>query len=193
MKIAFLGTHGVGKTALCYDVSGYLQRKGIYVELVLETAREAYSAGFKLNEGTSKEAQEWILFRQIQKEIEAKNRINGNKKALIICDRSLLDNYAYYVNKFGRNPEIEGLIKERMMGYDFLFLVPVFYSDNGIEDDKIRSTNKEFQFAILRVVDELIKDFKLEVIKLPLPSSEDDNMNNKLWVEYVAEKVFSKL
>ena len=79
------------------------------------------------------------------------------------------------------------------MGYDFLFLVPVFYSDNGIEDDKIRSTNKEFQFAILRVVDELIKDFKLEVIKLPLPASEDDNMNNNLWVEYVAEKLFSKL
>lgn len=194
MKIAFIGTHGVGKTALCYDVAGFLQRKGIHVELVLETAREAYSAGFKLNEGTSKEAQEWILFRQIQKEIEALNRIKeNNKKALVVCDRSLLDNYVYYVNKFGRNKELEELIKEKIKGYDFLFIVPIFYSEDEIQEDSVRSTNKEFQIAIAGLVEELIRDFKVNTVRLPLPNTDEDSKNNRLWVEFVFEKINAKL
>ena len=40
MKIAFIGTHGVGKTTLCYDLAAALKKRDLTVELVREVARE---------------------------------------------------------------------------------------------------------------------------------------------------------
>jgi len=34
MKLAFIGTHGVGKTTLCYDLAAVLKRQGINVDMV---------------------------------------------------------------------------------------------------------------------------------------------------------------
>ena len=39
MKIAFIGTHGVGKTTLCYDLAALLKRQGLNVDVVKEVAR----------------------------------------------------------------------------------------------------------------------------------------------------------
>ena len=39
MKIAFIGSHGVGKTTLCFDLAARLQRLDLSVEIVKETAR----------------------------------------------------------------------------------------------------------------------------------------------------------
>ena len=39
MKIAFIGSHGVGKTTLCYDLAGALKREGVHVDMVKEVAR----------------------------------------------------------------------------------------------------------------------------------------------------------
>ena len=39
MKIAFIGTHGVGKTTLCYDVVAALKRRGVNADIVKEVAR----------------------------------------------------------------------------------------------------------------------------------------------------------
>ena len=40
MKVAFIGTHGVGKTTLCYDLAAALKKRDLTVELVREVARE---------------------------------------------------------------------------------------------------------------------------------------------------------
>ena len=34
MKLAFIGTHGVGKTTLCYDLASALKRQRINVDMV---------------------------------------------------------------------------------------------------------------------------------------------------------------
>ncbi len=39
MKIAFIGSHGVGKTTLCYDLAARLKRQDRAVDLVKEAAR----------------------------------------------------------------------------------------------------------------------------------------------------------
>ena len=39
MKIAFIGSHGVGKTTLCYDLAARLKRQDRAVDLVKEVAR----------------------------------------------------------------------------------------------------------------------------------------------------------
>ena len=58
MKIAFIGTHGVGKATLCYDLAALLKRQGIDADIVKEVAR---LSPLPINRQTSLEAQTWIL------------------------------------------------------------------------------------------------------------------------------------
>ena len=97
MKIAFIGTHGVGKTTLCFDVAARLKRLDLAVELVKEVAR---GCPLPINRDTTLDAQEWILHTQIAQEIAACARYQ-----VVICDRSALDNYAYLVHQVGRRGE----------------------------------------------------------------------------------------
>ena len=39
LKVAFVGTHGVGKTTLCFDLASQLKRLDLGVDLVKEVAR----------------------------------------------------------------------------------------------------------------------------------------------------------
>lgn len=39
LKIAFVGTHGVGKTTLCFDLAAHLKRLDLNIDLVKEVAR----------------------------------------------------------------------------------------------------------------------------------------------------------
>ena len=68
MKIAIIGTHGCGKTALAFSLCTELQKRGHRVELVVEMARHS---PFPINEATSEEGQLWILHRHIVAELEA--------------------------------------------------------------------------------------------------------------------------
>ena len=45
MKIAFIGTHGVGKTTLCYELAAALKRLDLSVDLVKEVARVVGGGG----------------------------------------------------------------------------------------------------------------------------------------------------
>ena len=94
MKVAFIGTHGVGKTTLCYELAAALKREGIHVDIVKEVAR---LSPLPINQKTSLEAQTWIFLTQMAEEIRS-----GSQHDVIVCDRSVLDNYAYMMLAFGR-------------------------------------------------------------------------------------------
>ena len=94
IKVAFVGTHGVGKTTLCYDLASQLKRLDCGVDLVKEVARRC---PLPINEETTPDAQAWILHTQIAEEIAA---VAANE--VVVCDRSVLDNYAYLVARVGR-------------------------------------------------------------------------------------------
>ena len=85
MKIAFIGTHGVGKTTLCFELAAALKRLDMSVDLVKEVAREC---PLPINRETTQEAQNWILHSQIAREIELAPHFDA-----IICDRAVLDNW----------------------------------------------------------------------------------------------------
>jgi len=40
VKIAFIGSHGVGKTTLCFDLASRLKRLDMGVDIVKEVARD---------------------------------------------------------------------------------------------------------------------------------------------------------
>lgn len=148
VKVAFVGTHGVGKTTLCFDLAAQLKRLDLGVDIVKEVARRC---PLPINERTTYDAQAWILHTQIAEEIEA-----AAMYEIVICDRSVLDNYAYLVARVGRRPELDPLVADWLRGYDALFKVPVL---NAPAFDGQRAVSPTFQLEIDAIIDQLIAAF----------------------------------
>ena len=146
MKLALIGTHGVGKTTLAFEICSLLKKADYNVELVTEVARRS---PFPVNEATTLEGQLWILHAQIAAELDAARAAN------VICDRSVLDNYCYLVNKFGRQPRLEAWLDWWMQSYTLLVGVPPLA--DGIPPDGFRSENLEFQERIHELIGEMLE------------------------------------
>ena len=157
-KVALVGTHGVNKTTIAYELAGVLKRKGQTVELLTEIAREC---PFPLNEQATREAYQWIIARQVQLEIEKSPRAD-----VLVCDRSVLDNFAYYARRYGtKGEEAEALgmyCRSWMRTYDLLVRLPVTQT---LAPDGFRSTDAEFQREIDRLCDELFESAYTETTK----------------------------
>jgi nicotinamide riboside kinase len=148
LKLALIGTHGVGKTTLAYEICSRMKKTGENVELVAEVARRS---PFPVNAATTLEGQLWILHAQIAAELDA-SRSAPN----VVCDRSVLDNYCYLVNKFGRQPQLEAWLAWWMRTYDLLAGVPL--SETEIQPDGFRSEDRAFQRRIHELLKELLDD-----------------------------------
>ena len=70
-KIAFVGSHGVGKTTLCYGLAARLKAKDLSLDVVGEVARRC---PLPINRATTLFAQGWILHTQIADELLASAR-----------------------------------------------------------------------------------------------------------------------
>ncbi|MFH1763016.1 MAG: AAA family ATPase [Gemmatimonadota bacterium] len=171
MKIAFMGSHGVGKTTLCFDVAARLKRLDLGVDLVKEVAR---ACPLPINKDTTLEAQAWILHTQIAEEIAAAARYQ-----VVVCDRSVLDNYAYLVHQAGQRREYDALIREWMGSYDGLFKVPVLHPPSF---DGTRDTSGSFQMEVDQVIDGLLEKFEVSHHRLD-PQERDG------WVDAVIRAV----
>lgn len=146
MKIAFIGTHGIGKTTLAYELCNELKKQHLDVGFIDEIARRC---PFPINEATSLEAQTWILATTIARELEL-NKIYPN----VICDRAVIDNYVYLYHKFGHIPELHSLASYWVRTYDLLFKVP--FTRKYLRPDGVRSTDVEFQEAIDQKLEQLL-------------------------------------
>jgi len=170
-KLAFIGTHGVGKTTLCYDLGAVLKKRGLHVDLVKEVAR---LSPLPINRKTSLEAQLWILTTQIAEEIRS-----GALHEVVVCDRSVLDNYAYLVFAAGRQRWLEPLVNRWMKTYDLLFKVPI---SGSAAADGVRDTDEFFMRQIDRLVDDLVEERGLPCERLPDGRREE-------WADLVKESV----
>ena len=157
MKLALIGTHGVGKTTLAHDAGALLKQTGRHAELVTEVVRRC---PFPVNEQTTLEAQLWILHTQIAAELEAAHR-----SPLVLCDRSVLDHYCYLVNRCGRQPELERWLTRWLDSYTLLAGVPLvresIYAEGFRQPtlaDGFRSTDRAFQQRIDAVLKELLTE-----------------------------------
>ena len=155
MKIAFIGSHGVGKTTLCFDLASRLKRLDRSVDIVKEVAREC---PLPINESTTLEAQAWILHTQIAQELASAARNED-----VICDRSVLDNYAYLVHRVGRRPEYDALVQAWTATYDTLIKVPVIQPPSF---DGTRAVSRTFQLEIDAGIDALIAAFGVTAHRL---------------------------
>lgn len=174
MKVAFIGTHGVGKTTLCYDMVACLKRRGVNADMVKEVAR---LSPLPINRQTSLDAQIWILMTQVAEEIRS-----AAQHEVVVCDRSVLDNYAYLARACGRQPELEAFVVYWMRSYDRLFKVPV----TGLAPpDGVRDVDDRFVTGIDALVDELLAEHAITHRRL-------DPGERPQWVPMALESVMAE-
>ncbi len=155
MKVALIGSHGVGKTTLCFELAARLKRRGFDVDIVREIAR---GCPLPINQETTREAQEWILHTQIAAEIEASAR-----HELVLCDRAVIDNYCYLVQAAGASPEWESMLDRWLPTYDLLVHVPVWTPPAF---DGVRAVEPGFQQQIELLLEGILKARDISVLRL---------------------------
>jgi hypothetical protein len=148
LKLALIGTHGVGKTTLAYEICSLLKKADHNVDLVTEVARRS---PFPINDATTLDGQLWILHEQIATELNVSSRAEH-----LICDRSVLDTYCYLVNKFGRQRHLEQWLSWWLDSYSLLVSVPPMA--DGIPPDGFRSENLEFQDRIHDLIEDVLSE-----------------------------------
>ena len=150
IKIAVIGAHSTGKTSMCKQLKKWLEQQGLHVKLVSEIARKC---PYPLNEKTSLQAQQWVFDKQVEAE---KKHADCD---VLICDRSVLDNYAYLHYVEGEHEEFFSNIKEHLGSYDALLVTRINHH-LAIEDDGFRSMDKEFRREIQSIIYDKINNLR---------------------------------
>jgi nicotinamide riboside kinase len=156
VKVALIGTHGVGKTTLCFELAARLKRRDVDVELVREVARRC---PMPINRETSVAAQGWILHTQMAWELEAEAL-----HPMVLCDRSVLDNYCYLLHAAGPQPTWESQLSSWLTTYDVLIKVPIWTQPRW---DGVRDTDIAFQRDIDELIDAQLDARALHALRLP--------------------------
>jgi len=154
LKFAFIGTHGVGKTTLCFELAALLKKRDRVVEMVHEVAR---FCPLPINRDTTIDAQSWILHTEIASELQA-----AHKAEIVICDRSVLDNFCYLLSA-GRAPVLEPLVRWWTATYQLLIKVPIV-SPPGF--DGLRDTDATFQRAIDEKIESILLEWGIPAVRL---------------------------
>jgi nicotinamide riboside kinase len=143
-KIAFIGSHGIRKTTAALSFAGVMQRAGRSVEFAREVVRDN---PLGMNERATPEAQLWVLTSQIRRELEL-----GVKAEVVVTDRGVMDNFAYYLRTAGGEDPyaIEPLVRAWSRTYD---LVVRLMPDVAVRADGVRSTNDRFRDEVEAILD----------------------------------------
>jgi nicotinamide riboside kinase len=174
-KIALIGSHGVGKTTLCFGLAARLKERDVSLDVVHEVARRC---PLPINEETGVASESWILHTQIAEELIAQTRY-----PVVVCDRSALDNYVYLLLAAGEQPGLETLVNWWMTTYDLLVHVPIVEAP---QSDGVRAEDPAFQRAIDDRLDRELAARGLEARRL-------DPCGRSGWLDAVESAVVDRL
>jgi len=175
MKVALIGSHGVGKTTLCFELAAALKRRNIDLEMVREVARRC---PLPINQETTVAAQEWILHTQVAWEIEA-----AASSDTVLSDRSVLDNYCYLVHSAGTIRAWEVFLDHWMPTYDLLVHVPISERPSF---DGVRAVDPNFQETIELLLEGMVAARGLKPLRLAADSRND-------WCETIVDFLLPSL
>lgn len=159
IKIGIMGTHGTGKTTLASELvlKHKKENPSLNVRIMAEVAR---MCPYPINEAATRRSQRWIWAAQMVAELE------GMRNDVLICDRTILDNLAYS-KLLGFDRILNDFLKTSvgwMLTYEKIYWLRP--SDKFIcVDDKVRSTNVDFQKNIDQILAGWIKEFDINVIE----------------------------
>ena len=161
MKVALIGTHGVGKTTLCFELAARLKRRDVDVEMVREVARRC---PLPINRETSTAAQGWILHTQMAWELEAEATTRSSS-ATARCSTTTATSY----HAAGPQPSWEPLLAAWLPTYNVLIKVPLWTTPRW---DGVRDTDLAFQRDIDALLDEQLQRRGLDALRLDVDERE---------------------
>ena len=168
LKIAFVGSHGVGKTTLLEKLREYedINKMFASTHYVEETAAKVFEMGktnpaLVINQGATLEAQLHIIGLQMQdedKQLGSMPNVSNDQPllSLMICDRTILDAVVYTYSRIfsdGTYPWAKDLpdnlynwvCKSNRHPYDIVFYLPISFP---LQTTEIRPGDLEFQERI---------------------------------------------
>ena len=162
-KVAFIGSHGIRKTTAAHGFANAMQRAGRSVEYGREVVRDN---PLGINEGATGEAQLWVLVSQIRQELTL-----APKAEVLVLDRGVMDNYAYYLRACGGDDRFAAgpMVREWSKTYD---LVVRLHPDLDLSPDGVRSTSDDFRLEIERILDDHLSELVGEDRFIDIPASE---------------------
>ena len=126
-----------------------MQRAGRSVEHGREVVRDN---PLGINESATGEAQLWVIVSQIQMELQL-----AQKAEVLVLDRGVMDNYAYYLRAAEGDPfDLGPLVEQWSKSYD---MVVRLHPDIDLRSDGVRSTSDEFRDEIENILDERLPEF----------------------------------
>lgn len=158
-KIAVSGTHGTGKSTLCSLVSQRLREDGVVVAEVTEIPRricdQLEDPDFFKRKNNSALRQLSVVVAQLVEEFSPAT-INAD---VIVCDRSVLDHFAYTLCLFGtelQRSNVENLLIDSLTNhcrsYDALLYLP---PEIELEVDSLREDDSDFRNLVDRTLRDL--------------------------------------
>ena len=160
-KIAIMGAQHSGKTTLIKNISNFLKSKGYSIGVVEEVVRDC---PYPINEMATLKAQDWVLEEQIKRE----QALEGKFDIIILTDRCLLDNFAYWKRVAERlkldNKEIlkkEKEVFDHANTYSIVFFLQPF-EVKKIEDDNFRSVDFKWREEMHKRISDVVKEFTLQ-------------------------------
>lgn len=143
-KVAFVGSHGIRKTTAVHAFANTMQRAGRSVEHGREVVRDN---PLGINESATDESQLWVLVSQIQMELRL-----APKAEVLVLDRGVMDNFAYYLRAASGDPfDIGPLVARWSETYD---MVVRLRPNVELRSDGVRSTSDTFRDEIEALLDE---------------------------------------
>jgi len=151
MLISIIGAHGTGKTTLVSKLHSRLQAENVSYIIVNEIARHC---PFLIGKSSNQSAQEWIINTQRYFE---DNCLNINYP--VITDRSIIDQYAYYIYWAGENKAIEEELINRYRYNSRIYLMPL--NPAYLIDDGLRPIDVKFQQEIDSIILDILDRLKI--------------------------------
>ena len=164
-KVAFVGSHGIRKTTAVHAFANTMQRAGRSVEHGREVVRDN---PLGINESATGEAQLWVIVSQIQMELQL-----APKAEVLILDRGVMDNFAYYVRAAAGDPfDVGPLVTKWSETYD---MVVRLHPNIALRSDGVRSTSDAFRDEIKSILDERLPSFVTKRRLVNLDASQIDD------------------
>ncbi len=185
-KLGLISTHSTGKTTMAHIIAGELKKRGFRVRVISEVATEAKETGKIIDENTRLHDQAWILLTQARYELEAELA----KYDIIICDRTVHDNYCYLEASCGKNEHYKQFVisHSKQHPYKALYRIPLI---TKIQDDNFRAMSEIFQRLIDRKLTEYLTREQIDHFELP-PLEKNDTERNQ-WIKLIINKTLKDL
>lgn len=169
MKVTFIGAHGTGKTTLLKGLEDRLLKCGATVQVTPEVPRvvcknEDDPEFFQRSKNTLLKQMILLIGQPVYETAASKD------SDLVMCDRSILDHWAYTRHLFRQKLEesdaeraIDALVKKHCSSYEQIYYLPVEFS---AKDDGIRERDDYFQRLIDAEIKLLLDRYNLPFIKI---------------------------